>query len=184
MLGLILFYLVKNHLTYIFTFMHEISHAIVAIFYRIEISDFVIIIGGTSYVGMSFLPYGPKTSNILIAGSIGVFLLGFFMIMLLMLKRGIKAEIFLPLFALISTAIIHNIDYWILGAINNFGDAWDFLLNNPLIDSFQLIHVCSILKNEVILFLIIFFVFKTISMVRRRIYEIVPDFSQFIIIND
>ncbi len=184
LLGLILFNLVINPLRYTFTFMHEISHTIVAIIYKIEISDFVINIGGTSYVELLFVPYGPKASNILIAGSMGAFLLGFFMILLILLKRGIKAEIFLPLFALISTAIIGSVEYWIWGAINGSGDAWDFLLNNPLIESFQLILACSILKNEVILFLIILFVLKTISIIRKRIYEIFPDFSQFIITND
>lgn len=177
LLSVALFYLAAKPLRYIFTFMHEISHAIVLILYKIEIIDFVINIEGTSYVRRPVLPYGPITSNIAIAGSIGALLLGFFMIILLMQRKGIRIEIFLPLLVMISNSILHNINYWISGAIDNFGDAKEFLLSNPFIDSFQLIQICSIIKYEVILFLIIFFIFKTISMMRIRIYEIIPDFS-------
>jgi len=181
---LILGFLLYTPLKYLFSFTHEVSHAIVAIFYRIEISDFQININGTSYVQFPYELYGPKASMVLIAGSLGVILLGFFMIILLFQNKTIKIEIFLPLMILISNAIISNIEYWIIGARDSIGDAWDFLQNNPSIDSFQLILVCTIIRNEIILVLILLFGVKIFLMIRKKLYDILPDFSQFLVIEN
>jgi hypothetical protein len=180
LIGIGLICLLWGPLRYIFTFIHEMSHAIVGIIYNFEIVDFIIDIDGTSYVRFAHIPYGPILSIISIWGSLGAIISGIIIIGILLLKKGIKLEVLLSIFGMILLILIWQIDYWIGGAINVTGDAQNFLLSNPYISSYQLAQICFTIKFWMLYFIMVFFFIKIGLMSRISLLKLLPDIQSYI----
>lgn len=181
LLGIVFFYLTINSIRYIFIFTHEASHAIVGIFYGLDITDFKISLNGKSYTKFLYIPYGITASIIIVSGSLGALILGALIILLLMQRKEIKAEIFFPFFWLIVLLMLGEIDYWIASVLSETGDAWDFLQNNPSISGIQLIQSCNMIKYGLLYFLVLLFFIKIGFMLRRWLYKILPDLTPYFI---
>ncbi|MFW9876285.1 MAG: M50 family metallopeptidase [Candidatus Thorarchaeota archaeon] len=178
-LGVTFLFVLYLPLKYIFIFIHEISHVAMAIFLGIRISDFQINVNGISYVDFPYVLEGLEASLMSIAGSMGVLIVGIFLILLLLQNRKIKIEIYIPLMALISWSVLYNIGYWIVGIRDGFGDVWALIDNNPSIHPVHLLITCTIIYDVTFFVLILLSILKLWIMTKNYFIEVLPDLSLF-----
>jgi hypothetical protein len=147
---------------YIFSFIHEMSHALVAISRGVPKLDFMVGFGK----GEVYIP--DPTSNldksmISIAGSFSVIIVNAIIIGVISTKNNLPFEIFLSIFLISGREILSEIEYWMISIINNSDDAAVFLSVNPSINPSWLYQLCYFVFKYLWIVLMLLLSYKIIN---------------------
>lgn len=179
--GILLYFSIQWFVGYIFIFIHESSHALLAIYKGYPILDFEIFEPGRGYIKIPvYVPFAER-SQIIIAGSLGSVILGFILIVLITIKRKIPMELFIPLYIIFLEKILSEIDYWVTGITSHNGDAWDFLIINHNMNPEWLFNICSFIFSLCSFILLILLFLKIYLRLIRIMDNIFPNLDTFFI---
>lgn len=159
-------------------FIHESSHTLMTIFTGNDPQGIYI---NVDYGGMSFWGTGGtplERAFVVIAGSLGGVLFGFFGISYAVKKR-VPIELFIPLFLILGKEVLFEIDYWIRGISNKGADAWVLSHSMGIItpDLLRIFTTSAYYIAIVLLGMIL--VYKIIKDLNRYLDKVFPDFSPF-----
>lgn len=163
--------------TYIFTFVHEISHAIATVVCGGQVHNIVITASEGGYIEYSLTAIGYGRSIVYFAGSFGSLLFGIFLLIAIYRKKKINLDVFAPIYFLTSLFIIGQVMYWHKGALQKYGDPWYFIKSLPQMSSLWLANFCVILFYGMIFCLTFFFVAKIVSRLNIFLKKYIPDLS-------
>lgn len=174
-ISLLSFGLLFLPILYILTFVHEMGHALVAIFRGIPIIDFIVNINGSGFVLTPLSTPNLDMIMISIAGSSSEIIFNVIIIGIIYTRKILPIEIFLTLFSISGYKILSQIGYWISGIIHNFGDAAVFLSVNPSVDPDRLLFVLYYAYFFVLLVVLLLFSYKLLTRAPFYLKEIFPD---------
>ena len=152
-LGVLFIFFVGIPLTYIFTVIHEFSHAIVGLFSGIQIEKIRILGPREGYTNHSMLSSNVIMSLFSIAGSMGEILFESVLLILIYRNKSLKLKVFIPIYCVIAYNIIYNPLYWLSSVYKGKGDAAAVLFYNSQISHQLLLTICIIVLIGLILLL-------------------------------
>ena len=167
-LGVLFIFLVGIPLTYIFTFIHEFSHAITGLFSGIQIEKIRILGPREGYTNHSILSSNIIMSLFSIAGSMGEILFGSILLILIYRNKSMILNVFIPIYCVIGFNIIYNPLYWLSSVYIGKGDAAAVLFYNPQISHQLLLTICIFVLSGLILLLL--FLLKRKIIHRRDLF--------------
>ena len=167
-LGILFLFLVGIPLTYIFTVIHEFSHAITGLFSGIQIEKIEILGLREGVTNHSILSSNIIMTLFSIAGSMGELLFGTILLILIYRNKSMKLIVFIPLFFVIGYNIIRNLLYWLTSVYIGKGDAAAVLFYNPQISPQLLLIVCSFVLS--VLLLLFWFLLKNKTFYRKDLF--------------
>lgn len=176
-LGLLLTIALFYPLMYIFTFFHELNHAITASIYGSQIIEINILGPGIGYTKFSIISSDSAMSHIFLAGSLGAIFFGIAFLLIIYRNKNMKLDGVISIYCLIGYVILLNILYLRESVLLKNGDGWDLLTYNPQIDSLWLINLCEVLYWIMLFCLILFLTVKIFSRLYSFIHKFIPDLS-------
>ncbi len=147
-------------LTYIFTVIHEFSHAITGVAIGAQIESITISGPREGQTDFSVTTSNLGLSLLTIAGSMGEVLVGSALLILIYRNKGIQLDVFIPTYCIISFNIVYNLLYWWSSVQIRKGDGWDFLTYNPQIPPLLLIAFSIVILLVLVIYLTIYFMHK------------------------
>ena len=181
LLGILLTFALSNPLIYIFTFIHELSHAIIALIYGLQIIEINISDAGIGNTEFSIITSDSVMSQIFLTGSIGAIIFGIAFLFIIYKSKNMKLDGVISIYCLIGYVILTNIFYWFESVLVEKGDGWDFLIYNPQLDPLWLVSFCEILYWAALFCLILFLAAKIVSKLSFFVKKFFPDFSIYYI---
>lgn len=159
-------------------FIHESSHTLMTIFTGNDPQGIYINVdyGGMSFSGTGGTPL--ERAFVVIAGSLGGVIFGFFGISYAVKKR-VPIELFIPLFLILGKEVLFEIDYWIRGISNKGSDAWVLSHSMGIITPDVLRIFTTSAYYIAIVLLSMILVYKIIKDLNRYLDKVFPDFSPF-----
>ncbi len=176
-LGILLAVALFYPVIYLFTFIHEISHAIIALMYGAQVKEIIILGAGIGYTKFSIIVSASAMSLIFLAGSLGGIFFGITFFLVIYRNKNMKLDGVVSIYCLIGYVILSNILYLRESVLLKKGDGWDFLTYNPQLDPFWLVNLCEMLYWATLFCLFLFFAVKIISQVSSFLNKFFPDLS-------
>ena len=177
LLGILLASCLTYPLIYVFTFIHELSHAIVALIYGAQIVEINILSAGIGYTEFSIIESDSAMGNIFLAGSLGAIIFGIAFLIIIYMNKNAKLDGFASIYSLIGYIILGNVLYWRESVLIKNGDGWDFLTYHPQLDPFWLVNYCETLYWATLFCLILFLAVKIIFQLTNFLKKFFPDLS-------
>ena len=152
-------------------FLHETGHAITALLYGVSLIEVRII---SLFQGVTIIEESSSSiimSNITISGSLWIIIiLVLLLIGLLVSRKDLNVDKFIPVYVVISLHLFEEIRYWYTSILKGFGDGWDFMELNPQIDCVNALFIINniLWMGTTILFLILVYPFSKRFI--RRLY--------------
>ena len=186
-LGVFFLFLVGIPLTYIFTVVHEFSHAITGLFSGVQIEKIRILSPREGFTEHSVLSSNVIMSLFSIAGSMGEILFGSILLILIYRNKSMKLNVFIPIYCVIGYNIIYNPFYWLSSVYIGKGDAAAVLFYNPQISHHLLLAICIFVLSGLVLLLLFLLNRKIIhrkdlfmknnypELLDKRLYQIVQE---------
>lgn len=137
-------------------FIHETGHAYTAFFYNIPITSIIIIPfrGGFTSIDLITINNVSIVSQIIISGGLTISIILIILIIgLLRSSRGLRIEIFIPVYLVLTFNILNEIEYWIRSLREGAGDAFAFLSFNPSLNASSMMHILNSIYWTVLFFL-------------------------------
>ena len=179
LLGILLTFALSNPLIYIFTFIHELSHAIIALIYGLQIIEINISDAGIGNTEFSIITSDSVMSQIFLAGSLGAIFFGIAFLFIIYRSKNMKLDGVISIYCLIGYVILTNIFYWRESVLVEKGDSWDFLIYNPQLEPFWLASFCEILYWAALFCLTLFLAAKIVSQLSSFLKKFFPDLSPY-----
>lgn len=167
-LGVLFIFLVGIPLTYIFTVIHEFSHAITGLFSGIQIEKIRILGLREGVTNHSILSSNVIMSLFSIAGSMGEILFGSILLIIIYRNKSMKLNVFIPIYCVIGYNITYFPLYWLSSVYIGKGDAAAVLFYNPQISPQVLLTICIIVF--LVLVLLLWFLLKRKIIHRKDIF--------------
>ncbi len=172
-LGIVLYF----SLPYVFTFVHEISHAVTAAAYGGQVRSITIYAFGGGLVEYYSLPPDHRRSFVSLAGALGSTIFGLTLAIIIYRKKKMKLEVFVPIYIQIGRYILGEVIYWHNGVFQEFGDPWIFLRYVPQVDGLWLTNFCVLFYYAVYFCLWFFLTIKIVFRVKNFVKKYIPDLS-------
>ena len=176
-LGILLAFCLTHPLIYVFTFIHELSHAIVALVYGSQIIEINILGAGIGYTAFSIIESDRAMGNIFLAGSLGAIIFGIAFLIIIYRNKNMKLDGVISIYSLIGYIILGNVIYWRESILIKNGDGWDFLTYNPQLDPSWLVSLCETLYWAMLFCLILFLAVKIVYQLISFLKKFFPDLS-------
>ena len=164
-------------LPYVFTFVHEVSHAITATAYGGQVLNIFIYASGGGLVEYISLPIYYRRALVSLAGTFGSTIFGLSLAIVIYRKKKMKLEVFVPIYLQIGQSILYQIVYWRNGVLQEFGDPWHFLMYLPQVSGLWLANFCATLYYGVYFCLSLFLLIKIIFRINNFVKKYIPDLS-------
>ena len=177
LLGILLAFALSYPLIYFFTFIHELSHAIIALIYGVPVIDINISGAGIGYTEFYIITSDNVMGQIFLAGSLGAIIFGIAFLIVICRNKNMKLDGVISIYCLIGYVILTNVLYWRESVLLKEGDGWDFLTYNPQLDPFWLVNFCEILYWATLFCLILFLAAKTFTQLSSFLKKFFPDLS-------
>ncbi len=162
---------------YVFTFVHEVSHALTAAALGGQVRNIFIYALGGGQIEYYSLAADYRRSLVSLAGSFGSIIFGLTLAIVIYRKKKMKLEVFVPIYLEIGQSILFQIMYWHNGIFQEFGDPWIFLRYVPQVDGLWLANFCVSLYCVVYFCLWLFLVIKIIFRIKNFVKRYIPDLS-------
>lgn len=162
---------------YVFTFVHEISHALTAAALGGQVRNIFIYASGGGQIEYYSLAADYRRSLVSLAGSFGSIIFGLTLAIVIYRKKKMKLEVFVPIYLEIGQSILFQIMYWHNGVFQEFGDPWIFLRYVPQVYGLRLANFCVSLYCVVYFCLWLFLVIKIIFRIKNFVKRYIPDLS-------
>ena len=173
-LGVLLFVLLVDPLTIIFTVIHEVAHATTAVIFGAQIYNIVLKTPGVGYTHHSGLTTNLSNSLLSVSGSLSVIISGFILLIIIYRSKTINLDAFVAVFFSIWYIVIENVKYWYTSVFSGVGVALAFLSFNPQIDPLWLANFCVILYFGLATFLLLVFFSKIARYILKYFPDLIP----------
>lgn len=177
LLGILLTFFLSSPFIYIFTFIHELGHAITALIYGVQVIEISVISVGIGYTEFSTMASDSVMSQIFLAGSLGTIFFGIAFLLIIYRSKNTKLDGIISIYCLIGYVILLNIFYWRGSILVEKGDGWDFLTYNPQINPLWLVNLCGMLYWATLFCLILFLAGKIFYHLSYFLKKFFPDLS-------
>ena len=181
LLGILSAFALSYPLIYIFTFIHELSHAITALIYGVQIIEINILGAGIGYIEFSIMASDSVMGQIFLAGSLGTIFFGIAFLIVIYRSKNTNLDGVISIYCLVGYVILTNVFYWRESVLLKEGDGWDFLSYNPQLTPLWLVNLCEILYWTTMFCLILFLAAKIFSQISSFIKKFFPDLSIYYI---
>ena len=186
-LGVLFLFLIGIPLTYIFTVIHEFSHAITGLFSGIQIEKIEILGLREGVTNHSILSSNVIMTLFSIAGSMGELLFGSILLILIYRNKSMRIQVFIPIYCVIGYNITCFPLYWLSSISIGKGDAAAVLFYNPQISLHLFLTIIIFVLSGLILLLLSFLNRKIIrrkdlfmknnypELLDKQLYQIVKE---------
>ncbi len=162
---------------YVFTFVHEVSHAITAAANGGQVRSITIYGSNGGLVEYHSLGADYRRSLVCLAGTLGSAIFGLTLAIVIYRKKKMKLEVFVPIYLQIGHNILGEVVYWHNGVFQEFGDPWNFLRYLPQVDGSTLTNFCVLFYCGLYCCLVLFLIIKIVFRVKNFVNKYIPDLS-------